>query len=242
MTRTHVLAAAIAATLAFAGAAQAQEGRLYRWTDKDGNVHYSQTIPAEAVEAARDEISMNTALTVDRVERALTPEEREAAEAAAALAAEEAKALEDAANRDRVLVTSYPNEEELRRAFGERVQLQREMVRTTQVAIESDRQSLAGLLRHAADLELNDTSVDRRTAENIVQVHGELVRQMASLSVQQAESDALALEMEATVARYRELRALEGEAAAPADEAAPAEAGDGAADAPEATPAATQGG
>jgi hypothetical protein len=235
MTPKHVLAAAIAATLAFAAAAPAQEGRLYRWTDKDGNVHYSQTIPAEAVEAARDEISMNTALTVDRVERALTPEEREAAEAAAAVAAEEAKLLQDAANRDRVLLTSYPNEEELRRAFGERVQLQRETVRTTQVAIESDRQSLAALLRHAADLELNDTSVDRRTAENIVQVHGELVRQMASLSTQQAESDALALEMEATVARYRELRALDGDPVE--SEAAPAADGEGKADAPEATPA-----
>ncbi len=219
MTPKHVLAAAIAATFAFAAAAAAQEGRLYRWTDKDGNVHYSQTIPADAVEAARDEISMNTALTVDRVERALTPEERAAAEAAAAIAAEEAKLAEDAANRDRVLVTSYPNEEELRRAYDERVQLQRETVRTTQVAIESDRQSLAGLLRHAADLELNDTSVDRRTADNIVQVHGELVRQMASLSSQQAESEALARDMEAAIARYRELRAIEDGPAKPEAEA-----------------------
>ena len=55
--------------------AAADKGRkLYKWTDKDGNIHYSDSIPPEAKEYARERLS-NQGVSVEQVDRAMTPED-----------------------------------------------------------------------------------------------------------------------------------------------------------------------
>jgi Domain of unknown function (DUF4124) len=94
---------ACCATLALSSAAQAQ---LYRWTDENGKVHYSDTIPPSAVDRARKEIRSD-GIVKSQVERALTPEERRAA---ALKAAEDEKvriAKEERERRDKALLMTY---------------------------------------------------------------------------------------------------------------------------------------
>jgi hypothetical protein len=94
MNGKTILAVALAATLV-AGAVSAQSKggpKLYRWVDKDGKVHYDDALPPEAVNQARTEFSAKTGSVAGQVERALTPEERAAQEAAARSAAEEVQA------------------------------------------------------------------------------------------------------------------------------------------------------
>lgn len=94
---------ACCAALAFSSVVQAQ---LYRWTDENGKVHYSDTIPPSAVDRARKEIRSD-GIVKNQVERALTPEERRAA---AFKAAEDDKvriAKEDRERRDKALLLTY---------------------------------------------------------------------------------------------------------------------------------------
>src|SRR5688572_13272381 len=96
MTRLFLSLAVIAALLA-AGPADAQKRapakKLYRWIDKDGKVQFSDSLPPEAIDQARTELN-NAGRVVADVDRAMTAEERAAAEQAAREAAERAAAEE----------------------------------------------------------------------------------------------------------------------------------------------------
>ena len=71
-------------------ATPAESQKLYRWVDADGKVHYSDSLPAEAVDRARRELNKNSGGTLTRVDRALTEAERAAQQAEADRAAAEA--------------------------------------------------------------------------------------------------------------------------------------------------------
>ena len=74
---------AITTSLLAAGTAEAQKAskRLYRWVDRDGKVQFSDSLPPEAVDQARTEISESGRVVAD-VDRALTAEERAASASA----------------------------------------------------------------------------------------------------------------------------------------------------------------
>lgn len=187
-------------------AAPAQAQKLYRWTDKDGKAHYSDTLPAEAIDAARAELSKSTGSTLSVVARALTDAERAQQAAAAQAAAERAKQEEEALERDRALLASYPSESELQRAYTERLLLLDESVKSAQVGIDGQHDSLDATLAYATDLELAGRPIDARTLANLRELHQQLLQQQEQLSRREAERIALKAEFEQTLARYRELR------------------------------------
>lgn len=187
-------------------AAPAQAQKLYRWTDKDGKEHYSDTLPAEAIDAARAELSKSTGSTLSVVARALTDAERAQQAAAAQAAAERAKQEEEALERDRALLASYPSESELQRAYTERLLLLDESVKSAQVGIDGQHDSLDATLAYATDLELAGRPIDARTLANLRELHKQLLQQQEQLSRREAERIALKAEFEQTLARYRDLR------------------------------------
>lgn len=209
------------AVLLAAPAVQAQGDpapKLYRWTDKDGKEHYTDSLPAEAVDAARAELNKASGSTVKAVERALTDDERaqlaREAEAAAAAAKLEADKLEN----DRALLSSYSTESELQKTYSERLMLVGESVKSAQVGIDSQRGSLTSLLAHATDRELAGQAVDARTLTNLGEAHRQLGEQRDVLQRREAERSALQDELDTLLARYRELKAnppRDPEAAAP---------------------------
>lgn len=94
------------ALLACACALASAHAQLYKWTDANGKVHYSDTVPPEANNSARKEMGTD-GIVRGQVDRALTPEERRAA---AAKAEEEKKArsiIEERERRDRALASTY---------------------------------------------------------------------------------------------------------------------------------------
>ena len=86
-----------------AGAADAQqsskEKKLYRWVDKNGQVHYGDSVPAEYAEQDR-EVLNRQGVSVGREEGTITPEEAAAKAAADKAARDEQKRK----LRDRVLL------------------------------------------------------------------------------------------------------------------------------------------
>lgn len=203
-----------------APAVQAQKDpapKLYRWTDKDGKEHYTDSLPAEAVDAARAELNKASGSTVSKVERAMTDDERAQKAREAETAAEAAKIEADRLQNDRTLLSSYSSESELQKTYGERLMLVEESVKSAQVGIDSQRGSLASLLAHATDRELAGQAVDARTLENLGEAHRQLGEQKQILQRREAERKDLQNELDDLLARYRELKAnppAEPEAAA----------------------------
>ena len=116
--RTSILlatAALVAMPCALAqdkGAAGAK--KLFCWQEKGQRV-CSDALPADAVNAARDEISASSGLRTGGVERALTAEERAQAAVEAQQRQMDAAAAETRRRTDAAMLLSYRSEDDLRR-------------------------------------------------------------------------------------------------------------------------------
>ena len=196
-----VLLLAPAAALAQRGDS---ERRLY-CREEDGRKKCGDALPASAVDAARTEISASTGMRRAQVGRALSAEERSAAEAEARRATEQAEAEAAARRRDMAMVESYTTEADLHRAYDNRIVLIDESIKTSQMGVANLRMSLLTQLRQAAESELNASAVNKPLMDNILRQHADLMRQQAILEQQQREREELDASLQEALERYRNL-------------------------------------
>ena len=181
------------------------EKKIYCWNE-GGKKVCGDALPASATDSARTEISTRSGLTTRRMDRALTDTERSAAAVAAEAAREQADAEARQLRRDLAMVESYATENDLRRAYGERITLVEEALKTSGLSITNLRQSLLSLLRQANDLELQGKPVAKMLATNIQSQHADLLRQQAIMRDQLEERASLGADLEHAVERYRALK------------------------------------
>lgn len=180
------------------------EKKLYRWTDSTGKVHYTDALPPDVVNQARAELSASTGLVRSTVDRALTPEERRAAELAAASAAEAQARIENSRRSEEAKVSSFRTEDDLRAAYAERQAIIDETLESLEAAINSQRGSLHQQLGVAGDAELAGRAVPQRTIDVILELREELKKQDRSRLERAAEKQVLGEELERLVVLFRE--------------------------------------
>jgi len=221
MNGKTILALAMALVLVAGSAAgQGKSKKLYRWVDKEGKVHYDDALPPEAVDQARTEFNSKSGNVTAAVERAMTAEERAALEAAAAAAAEAAKREEELRHQEEVMLVTYANENDLRRAYGERVNLLKTTLDSTDASIKNVRDNLATMLQQASDTELGGRKVTDDRLAQIRELHNEYVKQQRFQVSRRVELESLNAEFARMLSRYRELKNPAPAAAAPADPSA----------------------
>ncbi|SDX80101.1 hypothetical protein [Lysobacter enzymogenes] len=209
MKAIHTLiAGAVVLALAapLASAQDASKKKLYCW-DEGGRKVCGDALPAHAVDSARTEISAKSGLATAQVDRALSAEERAAAEQAARAARSAATAAEAQKRRDRAMAESYATEEDLRKSFQERIVLLDETVKASQLGIEGRRQTVLSLLRKAGEAELNGKPVGSGLAENIRGQHDELLHQQDVLKQQVLERSLADQDLATALERYNALKA-----------------------------------
>jgi len=194
-----------------AGVADAQsdtDKKLYRWVDKNGQVHYGDSIPPEYAEQDRDLLNRQ-GVVVGREEGIVTEEEAKAKAAAEKAARDEQKRK----LRDRVLLQTYQSVGELEVLRDRRLELV-----DAQLTIQE--QSLANLRTKRTQFEKQATrykplnkdpdappmpeelSLDlRRSATDIVTQQENLVKR-------REERENIRQNFEADIKRYMELRAI----------------------------------
>jgi hypothetical protein len=188
------------------GPAAAQ--KLYKWVDKDGQVHYGDRIPPEYADQDRDVLNKQ-GLKVGSEEGAETPEEareREKREQAARVAEEQAQ-------RDRMLISTYQNVDEI-----EELRARRLDQIDAQILIQE--QSLANLkARHAEQVQRASRFAPANTdpkappmpdgmAEDLKRAESDIRTQELNLDKRREERAALNRQFDTDVARYRELRGM----------------------------------
>jgi hypothetical protein len=218
------LALALAIGVAAQASAQTKGPKLYRWVDKQGKIHYDQALPPEAVNEARREFNATTGTSVGQVDRALTPEERDALAAAAVAKAEAERAANEQKRMEDVMMASYETELDMRRAYGERINLLTMTIESTDISIRSLSENLATMLGQASDTELEGRRVLDERQASIREIHAEKVKQQVLQRGRRADLAALNAEFARMLVRYRQLRAP-ATAAAPAAASAPSPGG-----------------
>lgn len=176
--------------------------KLYKWTDQQGNVHYSDQIPPEAKEYARERLS-DQGVAVERTDRAKTPEELAAEKAAVDKAEAEAKLAEDQRKADEALVNSYASEEDLTRAYKQRLDLLGQTIDARNIEIAAREQSLQTLVAQAAEMERSGRTVSDALKQMIASERVEIDRQKAFLVKKEAEKITAKTDYDRDMARYK---------------------------------------
>ena len=192
--------------LALVVALPASAGKLYKWVDEKGNVHFSDKVPPEAAKLAREEKNQD-GVTVKQVARAKTEEEL-AAEAAQRVKDEEARKLAEAeAQADRALMLSYTTEDDLIRAREQELGVIDSNMATARLTIGSQEKNLSDLLAHAADFERSKKPVPQAVTDSIAHVRAQIEAQQKTLKEREAAKETVRKDYEAKLLRWRELSA-----------------------------------
>lgn len=193
------------AGIAIAQKAPAAGKKLYCWNENGARV-CGDALPAHAVDSARTEINAKSGLATKQIARALTPEERTAAEAQAKLDRESAAVAEANSRREQAMVESYATEDDLRRAFGERQAVMDEAIKASRLGVVGRRDTLVALLRRAGENELSGKPVPKPAQQNVRIQHDQLLRQQELLVQQLAEREMIDEELAAALERYHALK------------------------------------
>jgi hypothetical protein len=204
-TTLFLAVVACLATAPLLAQTKAPSKKLYCW-DEGGKRVCGDALPANAVDSARTEISTRSGLATSRVDRALTPAEREAALRQAALDAQAEQAATAQRMRELAMAESYDTEADLRRAFGERIALLDDTIKATQLSIGSLRMSLVTLLRQAGEAELARKPVQATLNNTIRSQHGELMRQQSLLAQHRRNRSDVDKDLALALDRYRALK------------------------------------
>ncbi len=188
------------------GPAAAQ--KLYKWVDENGQVHYGDKIPPEYANQDR-EVLNKQGLSVGREEGAETAEEARARQERE----KQAKAAEEQAQRDRMLLATYQNVDEI-----ELLRARRLDQIDAQLTIQE--QSLTNLkARHAeqvkrasryqpANKDPKAPPMPEGMAEDIARAESDIRTQQLNLDKRRKERSALNQQFDADVARFKELRGI----------------------------------
>jgi hypothetical protein len=106
----------------------------YKWVDDKGIVHYGDKIPPEYAGKANKEIG-KSGVTLKENEGQLTPEQRAAREADQKKKDEEKKRALEVTRRNKALLTTYNNEQEIDRAKEKALQQAEDTIRGIQQKI-----------------------------------------------------------------------------------------------------------
>ena len=206
--RVQIIFVAAALALGFVSVhsnVQAQSSskpKLYKWTDQEGNVHYSDQIPPEAKEYARERVN-EQGVAVERVDRAQTPEELAAQKAAADKAIADAKHAEDLRKADEALMNSYASEEDLTRAYSQRLDLLSQTIDARQMEIAAREQSLSSLVTQAAEMERGGRPVSDAIKQMIASERTEIDRQKQFLLKKESEKLTAKQDYDRDMAAYK---------------------------------------
>ncbi|TBR12988.1 MAG: hypothetical protein EPO46_03585 [Lysobacter sp.] len=194
--------------------------KLYCWNE-NGRKICGDALPAAAVDSARTEISATSGIATAQLGRALTTEERAAAAAQAEAARRAAEVAEAEHRRFMAMVTTFASEADLRTAFGNRISLSRDSIKTAQMGIAGLRESLVGMLRRAGESELNGRPVPKKIADDIQQQHAQLLKQQFLLVQLNGDAVKIGQQLDEAVTRYRELKGAAPSTDAPTAPTAP---------------------
>lgn len=200
-----VVVAALAATPALAQKQEPGKKKLYCWNEAGRKV-CGDALPATAVDSARTEISARSGLRTGQVERTLTPAERAAAEQQAVIDRQNQLAVAARRLREHAMAESYATEEELRRAFNDRIALLDDTIKASQLSIAGLRQTLISLLRQAGEAELAGKPVSAALTGNIRKQHAELIRQQGMLVTHRQNRAEIDAELAHALETYRQLK------------------------------------
>ena len=191
-------------------ASPASAGTLYKWIDEDGQIRYSDRLPASQVKKKHQQLN-NQGMVLNTKEAAKTEAEL-AAEAAAKRKQEEEqaveaqrKALQD--QKDQVLLLTFSNEEEIDLARADRIEVLNSVIQLINKSLHTTQEKLSRLQASAEENYLSKgNEVPGGLAQKIEHFTRKIELRQAQLDLKMREKERINEQYEADLARYRHLK------------------------------------
>ena len=185
-----------------------KQKKLYRWVDKNGQVHYGDSVPAEYAEQDRDVLNKQ-GVAVSREEGTITPEE------AAAMAAADKAARDEQKRklRDRVLLQTYQSTKELETLRDNRLDLVDAQLTIQEQSLSNLRAQRRQIERQASrfapmNQEAGAPPMPDDVIADLERSANDIQTQEANLERRRQERENIRLTFEADIKRYEELRSI----------------------------------
>lgn len=185
----------------------ANAGQVYKWVDKDGKTHYTNTPPPEAAQQERQ--VLDEAGRVTETLRAPKTEEEIAAERARKEEqARLAREAEEQAARDRMLLQTYTSIEEMQMARDGRIAALEAQVRVVSGTISSLESQLAEAEQQAAQFRNAGKPVPEPLEKKIANNREDLLENQKFLMSRLEEQDNIRKKFDDEIARFKELKGI----------------------------------
>lgn len=152
---TRAKAAIAALALALLPAAALAQGKLYKWTDANGQVHYTDKVPTEAAGRAREELNKGGTV-VRRTDAPLTAEQRAEAERERKRRLEEDMAAREQKRKDMALLNTYSSERDIEEARARALRANEEAIKEAERKL-ADAQKRSEKLKAEAEFYVKKT-------------------------------------------------------------------------------------
>lgn len=183
---------------------------LYKWIDENGQVRYSDRLPAEQIKKKHQQLNKQ-GVVLSTTEDARSEEEIaaeiEQKKALEKQRAEEAriKAIQD--EKDKVLLLTFSSEEELLLARNNRIEVLSSVISLIEKSIESTQQKLDELIESAENVYLSQgKEVPGGLAQKIEHFTRKVESRNEQLRLKQEEKSKIDQQYEIDLARYRHLK------------------------------------
>jgi hypothetical protein len=200
--------------LALSAASYAQRpgsnGRLYRWVDNDGVVHYGDSVPPEYANIDRNVLNTQ-GVRVGFEEGEVTAAERAEIERREAELEARRLAQADIARRDRMLLETYLTVADIEDLRDRRLELLGSQIKVTELYLNNLRKRLVALQSEASAFKPYTTSPDAPQipddlATDISRTTASINLYEATLARTRADQQSLRAAFEGDIARFRQLK------------------------------------
>ena len=176
----------------------------YKWVDEHGKTHYGDTIPAQYAGQGTSEMDKK-GLIIKKTPAALSPDQRKAQEDALASQKVEALKVMERSRKDKALLNTYSNEQEIDMARDRNLQQIDLATQSDQVRQKSAQTRLTKFRNQSYDLIRSKKAVPAELKHDIEDAEKEVAQINAVLRQHLQNKEAARTRFEGDKNRYRDL-------------------------------------
>mgnify|MGYP001819192981 FL=1 len=194
--------------LIFVAVAQLASAKMYRWTDEEGNTHYSDKIPGDAIKGSHALINKR-GLTVDTRGAATTDEEYARNLELKRLQAEQQKELERQRAKDQVLLKTFRSEDDIILSRDGKLSTYDTQIRLAYNNIQRLKKRLGQQQQYAAKIERKGKKIDAKTLRGIENTHQEIKNNYEIILRQEHDKERIEKRYADDLKRFRQLTEIQ---------------------------------
>ena len=184
------------------------EAKTYRWTDENGQTHYSDHLPPQEVDRAYS-IMNREGVTVNNVEKAKTKEQLEEEARLQQQQKEQERLAQERATYDHILLDTYPQVSDLEDTRDRYIATIEGLIKVAQHKLSNLTRDLEKFQQSAAKLERDGKPVGEVLSKDIANLQTQVEAENNFIKAQRAQQQDLREKFAADIKRFKELKGLQ---------------------------------